>query len=305
MTIRVTANVLRNIIRSVILEESQRRNSQRRLQESRRRAYRLYEGFKNNFEDNLNNYNPDAKELADIDAARLRQVHDERIARRRALAAATQPSFNYNPNAPENFISDPDAARLRQVHDERIARKRAVLAQLAATQSSSPGDDDWYPSVDDEELEASEKAAALSQFKKPAQKKLSYTDWSPFNYESSEYMNNYEYEFGGDMPRGDKNAVGSVAKLYDLIMNINSVESFEQIQDFEVFEPMVMRCYDEINYLIRSSSPAIDQVMSDVSAMADRMNALQEELGGFDDGDISDQVASVVRLYEFYNGVDW
>ncbi len=264
MTIRVTANGPRNIIRSVILEESQRRNSQRRLQESRRRAYRLYEGFKNNFEDNLNNYNPDAKELADI-----------------------------------------DAARLRQVHDERIARKRAVLAQLAATQSSSPGDDDWYPSVDDEELEASEKAAALSQFKKPAQKKLSYTDWSPFNYESSEYMNNYEYEFGGDMPRGDKNAVGSVAKLYDLIMNINSVESFEQIQDFEVFEPMVMRCYDEINYLIRSSSPAIDQVMSDVSAMADRMNALQEELGGFDDGDISDQVASVVRLYEFYNGVDW
>ena len=68
MAIRVTANGLRNIIRSVILEESQRRNSQRRLQESRRRAYRLYEGF----EDELNKYNPDAQELADIAAAKDR-----------------------------------------------------------------------------------------------------------------------------------------------------------------------------------------------------------------------------------------
>ncbi len=69
MAIRVTANGLRNIIRSVILEESRRRNSQRRLQESRRRrAYRLYEGF----EDKLAKYNPDAQELADITAAKDR-----------------------------------------------------------------------------------------------------------------------------------------------------------------------------------------------------------------------------------------
>jgi hypothetical protein len=66
MAIRVTANGLRNIIRSVILEESQRRNSQRRLQESRRRAYRLYEGF----EDKLAKYDPNTQELSDIQAAK-------------------------------------------------------------------------------------------------------------------------------------------------------------------------------------------------------------------------------------------
>ncbi len=220
MAIRVTANGLRNIIRSVILEESQRRNSQRRLQESRRRrrAYRLYEGFKNNFEDNLNNYNPDAQELADIEAARAR-------------------------------------------------------------------------------------SAALGQFKKPAQKAITHKDFSPYHHDYSQYMEDYELEYSGNPPSGDKNAVGSVAKLYDMVMDINSEEALAQIEDFDSFESMIGNAYDEIHYYISKQSPAIDQVMSDIKVIAQRLNELQDTMTDFDDAeDLSDHIDSAERLYTYFAG---
>ena len=218
MAIRVTANGLRNIIRSVILEESQRRNSQRRLQESRRRrAYRLYEGF----EDKLNKYDPDAQELEDIDVAR-------------------------------------------------------------------------------------ERLAALSQLKKPEQKAITHKDFSPFNYDYTEYMEDYHNEWDGHPPRGDKKSVGSVAKLYDMVMGVNSLEAFKQIEDFDNFESMVGDAYDEIHYYIGKSSPALDQIMSDIKVMIARMYELQDAVDvSFDDViDLSDHINSLERLYNYFAGAD-
>ncbi len=269
MAIRVTANGLRNIIRSVILEESQRRNSQRRLQESRRRAYRLYEGF----EDKLAKYNPDAKELADIEAARERaaarwpeSAADTWSPWQKSLAGGHEkvtitPQTTYESNYNEEELADMDAARAR--------------------------------------------FEALGQLKKPAQKAITHQGFSPFNYGSSEYLDNINYEWNGRMPRGNKKAVGSVAKLYDLIMSINSEEALEQIEDLKNFESMISYAFDEIHYLISSHSPAIDQVMSDIKVMGERMHALQDALDYGDDViDLSDHLYNIDTLYNYFTGGD-